>query len=226
MLNNKQIAFFWSGGKDSARALYELQQAGETIDCLITTINRDFSRISMHGVREELLDRQAKSIALPLRKMYVSQTCTNEEYEKSLRELLQNLRADGITHIAYGDIFLEDLRAYREKILVEEGLEALFPLWKRDTQELAQSFIQLGFKTRLCCVNEALGESFAGAEFDQALLDRLPDSVDPCGENGEFHTFCYAGPIFSSSITFSQGETIYRSYTSDKGFWFTDFSTC
>ncbi len=233
-MNKKPKAIFcWSGGKDSALALYKvLQENKYEVIALLTTLNENFKRISMHGVREELLDKQAAEIGLPLIKMYVSEG-TNSEYERTMETLLLQYKAKGITKVIFGDIFLEDLRLYRENNLIKVGLTAEFPLWKRDTKELINEFLEFGFKTITCCVNDGyLGEDKVGAEINAEFIKDLPSNVDPCGENGEFHTFCYDGPIFKKPIQFEVGEKIYRPLeirTSDdictsnnitRGFWF------
>jgi uncharacterized protein (TIGR00290 family) len=231
MEQKEKCIFCWSGGKDSALALYTvLQENKYEVVALLTTLNAEFKRISMHGVREELLDKQAESIGLPLIKMYVKEG-TNSEYEKEMEKLLLKYKEQGVTKVIFGDIFLEDLRAYREKNLAKVGLIAEFPLWKRDTKELVNEFLHLKFKTITCCVNDAyLNEDKVGEEIDEEFIKTLPPNIDPCGENGEYHTFCYAGPLFTKDIKFSKGEKIYKSLeiklqddtkpTSTKGFWF------
>jgi|ERR1019366_575762 uncharacterized protein (TIGR00290 family) len=235
-MNKKPKAIFcWSGGKDSALALYKvLQENKYEVIALLTTLNENFKRISMHGVREELLEKQATAIGLPLIKMYVNEG-TNSEYEKNMEALLLQYRAQGITKVIFGDIFLEDLRMYRENNLMKVGLIAEFPLWKRDTKELINEFLELGFKTITCCVNDGyLGKDGVGVEITNEFINNLPSNIDVCGENGEFHTFCYDGPIFKKKINFEVGEKIYRpleSRTSNnddvctsnsitRGFWF------
>ena len=223
--------FCWSGGKDSAMALYEaLQDNKYEVLTLLTTINETHRRVSMHGVREELLDAQAAAIGLPLEKMYVSEG-TNSEYEKKMESLLLNYKAQGVSVVIFGDIFLEDLRAYRENNLGKVGLKAVFPLWKRETSGLIRKFLEMNFKTITCCVNDAyLGKEMVGAELDENFIKALPKNADPCGENGEYHTFCYAGPVFKYPVKFSTGEKVYRPLelktddpeTSTKGFWFCD----
>ena len=224
----EKAVFFWSGGKDSALCLYKvLQQKQYDVIALITTVNENFGRVSMHGVRETLLDEQARSIGIPLVKMYVRDG-TNNEYEDKLREMLLRFRQQGITKVIYGDIFLEDLRAYRDNILDKLGMQGVYPLWKRDTKELVNEFLSLGFRTVTCCTNDAyLGEDRVGESIDQNYIDTLPSNVDPCGENGEFHTFCYDGPIFSHPVLFTKGEKVYRpleikmsSESGTKGFWY------
>ena len=222
--------FCWSGGKDSSLALYRaLQDPQLEIVALLTTLNQTFRRISMHGVREELLDRQAAAIGLPLIKMFVSEG-SNAEYEKNMEALLTEYKAKGVTKVIFGDIFLEDLRAYREQNLGKVGLSAEFPLWKEDTGKLINEFFSLGFRTVICCVNDAyLGEESAGAELSPEFIKALPANVDPCGENGEYHTFCFEGPVFKAPVDFTAGEKVYRPLelkTADcdagqtKGFWF------
>lgn len=229
----KQKAIFcWSGGKDSALALYKifLEEEVEVV-ALLTTLNADYKRVSMHGIREELLEQQAASIGLPLIKMFVREG-TNAEYENTMAALLLKYKNLGVTKVIFGDIFLEDLRTYRENNLSKVGLKAEFPLWKRDTSELINEFLSLGFRTITCCVNDScLSENEVGAELDFTFIKSLPSDVDPCGENGEFHTFCYSGPIFAKPVKFLIGEKIYKPLEikrSDncqddhktKGFWF------
>ncbi len=231
MIQKEKCIFCWSGGKDSALALYKvLQEDRYEVIALLTTLNSEFKRISMHGVREELLVEQAKSIGIPLIKMYVKEG-TNEEYEKEMEVLLLKYKAEGVNKIIFGDIFLEDLRTYRENNLAKVGLTAEFPLWKRDTKELINEFLSLGFKTITCCVNDGyLDKNKVGVEVDKNFITKLPESVDSCGENGEYHTFCYAGPIFKKPIDFSIGEKVYKplefklsnSSNKTKGFWFCD----
>jgi uncharacterized protein (TIGR00290 family) len=225
--------FCWSGGKDSALALYKIIQEGEyEVVALLTTLNATYQRVSMHGVREELLVKQAESIGLPLIKMYVSEG-TNSEYEKNMEALLLEYKNKGVTNVIFGDIFLEDLRAYRENNLSKVGLTAVFPLWKKNTKDLINEFFDLGFKTVICCVNDAyLGEEIVGKEITPELIRGLPQSIDPCGENGEYHTFCYEGPIFKKVVNFSVGEKIYKPLElktienseeiQTKGFWFAE----
>jgi uncharacterized protein (TIGR00290 family) len=227
--------FCWSGGKDSALCLYEVMKEGKyEVKYLLTTLNGNFKRISMHGVREELLDKQAEAIGLPLIKMYVSGP-GNDEYEQNMEKCLLAAKAEGIVHIVFGDIFLEDLRAYREKNLERVGMTAVFPLWKRNTKELISQFLFLKFKTITCCVNDAfLGKEHVGEKIDTTFIQALPSEVDPCGENGEFHTFCYDGPLYKKSVAFELGEKIYKplevktddsvcsSASLTKGFWYCD----
>jgi len=208
---SKKAIFCWSGGKDSAFALYKVLQEKEyEVTALFTTVNENFHRVSMHGVREELIERQAKSIGLPWFKMYVKEG-SNAEYEKNMEAFLLEQKANGIEHVIFGDIFLEDLRAYRDNNLAKVGMKGVYPLWKIDTKQLANDFINLGFKTILCCTNDAyLGEEEVGKIFTSDFVKHLPTNVDPCGENGEFHTFCYDGPIFKNKIEVTIKEKIYK----------------
>ncbi|HLC84154.1 MAG TPA: diphthine--ammonia ligase [Bacteroidia bacterium] len=230
----EKAIFCWSGGKDSALALHKIIVEDKfEIVALLTTLNATFKRISMHGVREELLEQQAASIGLPLIKMYVNEG-TNAEYEKEMEKLLLEYKAKGVTKVIFGDIFLEDLRTYRENNLSKVGLKAEFPLWKKNTTDLINEFLKFNFKTITCCVNDAyLNEEKVGVEIDSEFIKSLPKNVDPCGENGEYHTFCYAGPIFKKPIKFSVGEKIYKPLqiktldcnsesSQTKGFWFCD----
>ncbi|KDN53814.1 Dph6-related ATP pyrophosphatase [Flavobacterium seoulense] len=214
---NKAL-FNWSSGKDSALALYKiLQNPDFSIEYLLTSVNQQFQRISMHGVRVELLEQQAKSIGIPLEIMQIPEMPTMEVYENVMQERLEKLKKEGITHSVFGDIFLEDLRQYREDKLVTMGLEGVFPIWKVPTKDLIQEFISLGFKTIVVCVNERfLDKSFVGRIIDQQFIDDLPDAVDVCGENGEFHTFTFDGPIFKKPIDFEIGEIVYRKYEKPK----------
>ena len=208
----EKVLFTWSGGKDSALALYELQRSRQyEVVALLTTVTADYDRISMHGVRNLLLEQQAKSLGLHLEKIQISKDAPNEEYEVKISDALKFYREKGVSTVAFGDIFLDDLRKYRENQLSKLGLKGLFPLWKRDTGELALNFIELGFKAVISCVDsEFLGESFAGRLFDKQFLAELPKGVDPCGENGEFHSFVYGGPIFKSGIPYKKGEVVFK----------------
>ncbi|MFM7022753.1 MAG: diphthine--ammonia ligase [Flavobacteriales bacterium] len=231
----KKAIFCWSGGKDSSYCLHKIFEEGEYEVCyLLTTVNAEFKRISMHGVREELLEKQVAAIGLPLLKVSVSQG-TNDEYEKQMEAMLLKAKSEGIEHVIFGDIFLEDLRTYRENNLAKVGMKGVFPLWKINTQTLINDFIVKGFKTITCCINdEHLDEKWVGREIDSDFVKELPSAVDPCGENGEFHTFCYAGPIFKNEVQFTVGEKVYKPLiikTDDvcavpesktKGFWFCD----
>ncbi|MFI8379935.1 diphthine--ammonia ligase [Leeuwenhoekiella sp. NPDC079379] len=235
----KQAYFNWSSGKDSAFALYNmLEQQEYKITKLVTTVNSDVDRVSMHGLREVLLDLQAESLGLPLEKILLSGNVSMSEYSKILGDAAEVLKAAGNTHSIFGDIFLEDLKAYREEQLQKAGLKAVFPLWKQNTTELIHNFIDLSFKAITVCVNaNLLNESFVGRVIDKQFIKDLPAGVDPCGENGEFHTFVYDGPIFKSPINFSIGEKVLRGYeplesdddncfSDDQKHWDTKFWFC
>ena len=209
------ILFSWSGGKDSALALFALLQDPEwEVVALLTSVSDEYRRVSHHGVREELLERQAESIGLPLDKLrlpFGSRPCTNAEYEALVGEKLAGYVERGVRHVGHGDIFLADLRAYREQNLARLGMTGVFPIWHRDTRELVESFVRLGFRAVLCCVEGArLDASFVGRELDLTLVADLPDGIDPCGENGEYHSFVYDGPIFRWPVTFETGITVCR----------------
>jgi len=208
----EKVIVGWSGGKDSALALYEILKTDkyEVLE-LLTTLTMDYDRISTHGVRRELLEQQAKSIGFPIEKMFISKSASNEEYERELLRILAGHRDKGVFSAVFGDIFLEDVRKYREQMLSRIGMKCIFPLWKRDTHELARSFINNGFKAVITNVDLTfLGKEFAGREFDEQFLLDLPSSVDPCGENGEFHSFVFDGPLFHEMIHFTKGEILLR----------------
>lgn len=209
----------WSSGKDSAFALWEAQRDGQIdVACLLTTVNEAHGRVAMHGVRDSLLDRQIAALGLPCLKVSIPSPCPNEVYEARMREATARLRQDGVTHMVFGDLFLEDIRAYREERLREAGLTGVYPLWGRDTRTLARAMIDSGLVAHLTCVDpRRLDRSFAGRRFDAGLLADLPDSVDPCGENGEFHTVVTGGPMFSAPIPVIVGEVVERD-----GFVFAD----
>ena len=213
-----KVIFNWSSGKDSALALYKiLQDPSIEITTLLTSVSQQYNRISMHGVRVELLEAQAKSLGLPLHKMEIPEMPTMESYEQIMRETLLEFKAQGVTHSVFGDIFLEDLRQYRETKLAEMGFQGIFPLWKRETKALLQEFLSLGFKTIVTCVHERyLDKRFVGRIIDAQFIADLPEDVDVCGENGEFHTFTFDGPLFSQPIGFEIGEIVYRKYEKPK----------
>ena len=215
----EDVLFCWSGGKDSAMALHALQTVRNCrVSALLTTITEEYDRISMHGVRRALLERQAESLGLPLHAVLIPPQCINATYEARMKEALAEHFARSVRHVAFGDIFLEDLRVYREKNLAQVGMQALFPIWKRDTHELAREFVRLGFRAITVCVDpRVLNASFAGRELDASFFADLPTGVDPCGENGEFHTFVFDGPIFRTPIAFRVGEKVLRD-----GFCFCD----
>jgi uncharacterized protein (TIGR00290 family) len=213
-VNRRQVALAWSGGKDSSLALAALRNDSSLeVVALVTTITQEFDRISMHGVRRSLLEAQATSIGLPLIESIIPAAASNALYEQAFAEALEQVRQrwPGIRHLAFGDLFLTDVRAYRERLLAPLGWEPLFPLWLRDTAALAREFIASGYRAILTCVDTTqLGPEFAGRQFEGALLAELPATVDPCGERGEFHTFVYGGPIFRSQLEVQAGERVRR----------------
>jgi uncharacterized protein (TIGR00290 family) len=208
------VLMAWSGGKDSALALQEvLRDERYRVVALVTTVTAGYDRISMHGVRRGLLHRQARALGLPLEEVVISPDASNEEYERQMEAMLTGARARfaGLEAVVFGDLFLADIRTYRERMLARIGMRGLFPLWLRDTRSLAADFIRQGYRAVLACVDsQVLSGAFAGREFDEALLADLPPGVDCCGENGEFHTFVYAGPIFDGSVPHRRGEIVVR----------------
>jgi len=214
-MEREPVVLSWSGGKDSSLALHAmLADPRYEVVGLLTSIAEQFMRVSHHGVRVELLEEQAASIGLPLHKLMLpsspDQPCTNAVYEEIMERTMLDLCERGVRCMAFGDIFLEDLRAYRESNLAKVAMHAIFPLWKRDTRELAASFSQLGFKGYLSCVEAKLGRPFAGRALDDALIADLPAGIDPCGERGEYHTFVYDGPIFRWPLPVQVGEVVER----------------
>jgi uncharacterized protein (TIGR00290 family) len=209
----------WSSGKDSAFALYEAQRSGVAeVVGILTTVNEAYDRVAMHGVRDSLLNRQIAALGLPALKVMLPNPCSNETYQERMAQACADIKAQGVRHIVFGDLFLEDIRAYREKQLATEGMRGIFPLWQRDTAALARTMIASGTVAHLVCVDpRRLGREFAGRRFDSRLLDELPAQVDPCGENGEFHTLISAGPMFSAPIDVRVGEIVERD-----GFVFAD----
>ena len=210
----------WSGGKDSSLALHELQRTGAyRVAALLTTVTEGYDRISMHGVRRQLLEKQAKSLGYPLGIVLIPRTCTDEVYGARMKQVLERWLRRGATGVVFGDLFLEDVRAYRERNLGRVGMKGLFPLWKSDTRELARRFIDLGFKGIVTCVDsKALSGEFVGRDYDEQFLEELPAAIDPCGENGEFHTFVYDGPIFRERVDVIRGEIVLR----DNRFYYCD----
>ncbi|UCH12192.1 MAG: diphthine--ammonia ligase [Candidatus Omnitrophota bacterium] len=216
----EKALFTWSGGKDSAMALYELKKNHDyEILALLTTVTDDYRRVSMHGVRNILLEQQAKSLGLHLDKIYITKNSSDQDYKARMKEKLIYYRNQGILSVVFGDIFLEGPRRYREENLSRIDMKAIFPIWKRDTTKLAQAFIDLRFKAIITCVDSrVLDKTFIGRIFDEQLLSELPSTVDPCGENGEFHSFVYEGPIFKNRISYTVGEVILR----DNRFYYCD----
>lgn len=206
--------FNWSGGKDSSLCLHHvLREKKFKVEKLITTLSGATQRVTMHGVRQELLLQQAISIGLPLQQLFLPENASMDTYDLLMESSMREQQQQGITHAIFGDINLEDLRAYREKQLEKVNLQAVFPLWNRPTKELVEEFLQLGYKAVVVCVNERLLDaSFAGRILDEAFLQDLPSNVDPAGENGEFHTFVFDGPVFSKPIPYTLGETVRKSY--------------
>jgi uncharacterized protein (TIGR00290 family) len=208
----EKVIVSWSGGKDSALSLYEIQRSrGYQVVSLLTTINEYHDRVSMHGIRRVLLEQQAQALGLPLIKVLIPEDCSEEEYESRMMDVLGKVKSDGVNQVVFGDIFLEWLRARREKNLARLGMTPVLPIWGRETLELTQSFISLGFKAVITCVNSQLmPESFLGRVLDEHFLSELPPAVDPGGENGEFHSFVFDGPMFGKSIPFTLGRTVTR----------------
>jgi uncharacterized protein (TIGR00290 family) len=215
-----RVVLAWSSGKDSAWALYRLRQASEVeLVGLLTTFNQAFNRVAMHGVRHELVEQQAIQAGLPLFSVPIPWPCSNEEYEKAMSSSLYGLiEEQKITHVAFGDLYLEDIRSYREEKMQGMDVEPLFPIWGLDTRELAEDMIAAGLQAKITCLDpNKLSRDFAGKTFDREFLNRLPDDIDPCGENGEFHTFAFQGPMFNSNISIESGEIVDRD-----GFVFAD----
>ncbi len=212
----------WSGGKDSSLALHKITRTGSyEVKALVTTVTEEYDRVSMHGVRRSLLHAQASSLGLPLEEVWIPKNASNEAYEARMKAVLLKHRDEGVEQVAFGDLFLQDIRSYREDRLGQIGMRGLFPLWGRDTARLAAEFIEQGFRAVVCCVDpKQLGKEFCGREFDRQFLESLPSGVDPCGENGEFHTFVYAGPIFKKELAVKKGEVVLRG-----GFYFADLTS-
>jgi len=208
----EKVIIAWSGGKDSALALYEVlnSRSYEVLE-LLTTVAEDQDRISIHDVRRVLLEQQAQALHIPLEELFILKGASDAEYEDALLKTLKRHRGSGVSSVVFGDLFLEDIRKYREHILAKAGMNGVFPLWQKDTEKLARTFINLGFKAVVTSVDSrVLGKDFAGREYDEKFLSDLPVNVDPCGENGEFHTFVYNGPIFSEKVGFKKGELTLR----------------
>ena len=218
-MSSKKVYMCWSSGKDSCYCLSELTKSDEVeVVGLLTTVSQEFDRVSMHGVRRELLALQAESLGLPLHVIEIPNPCPNGLYEQRMKEMIDASQSDGVTHMAFGDLFLEDVRRYREDMLRTTGIEPLFPLWQRPTDSLARDIIGSGHRAILTCVDSSqLGSEFAGRFYDADLLADLPGNVDPCGENGEFHTFVFDSPLFSRPLSVELGETVDRD-----GFVFAD----
>lgn len=210
----------WSGGKDSAWCLYKAREEGVAPSALVTSVNGEQGRVSMHGVRRELLERQAEAIGLPLYTVELPEEPSMEAYEREISRSNRLLKDRGFTHALSGDLFLEDLKEYRQRLYAKDGIECLFPLWKTDTTELLHQFIDTGFKAIIVCVNSSmLDQSFCGRFIDHQFLQDLPSSADPCGENGEYHSFVFDGPLFRSPVPFQKGAIVSRQYMGS-GFYF------
>jgi uncharacterized protein (TIGR00290 family) len=218
-VNSGALALSWSGGKDSALALWALRELnGVEPQALITTITSEYERVSMHGVRRDLIERQAEKLSLPLVAVTIPPGCPNDVYEERWVRALASLELDGVEEVAFGDLFLEDVRHYREALLARAGKRGVFPLWGMNTQHLARRFVDDGFRATLVCVDpRQLEPALVGCEYDHVFLDRLPAHVDPCGERGEFHTFVHAGPFFSEPLACHVGRVVKR-----EGFAFCD----
>jgi uncharacterized protein (TIGR00290 family) len=216
-----KVLVSWSSGKDSAWMLHKLKQdPAVEIGGLLTTMNEAFDRVAMHAVRRTLLEAQARAAGIPLRTIPLPWPCTNEDYEARMRTAVSQAVGEGFTHVAFGDLFLEDVRRYRQEKLAGTGLTPIFPLWGIPTPDLAEEMVDGGLRAVLTCVNpKQLDRSFAGRQFDRALLRDLPAGVDPCGERGEFHSFAYAGPMYDTAITATAGDVVDRD-----GFVFADVS--
>jgi uncharacterized protein (TIGR00290 family) len=215
----RKAYFNWSGGKDSSFALWKIMQQKEySVDYLLTSINTHYNRVSMHGVRKELIEEQANSIGVPLTTIDLPEHPGMEEYEQAMSKKVGWLKENGCSCSVFGDIFLEDLKKYREEKLSSIGIECIFPIWQYNTTELLNEFVDAGFKSIIVCVNENyLDKSFCGRIIDRDFIKDLPPNIDPCGENGEYHSFCFAGPIFQHEIPFKKGEIVYRSYPAPGG---------
>ena len=216
MSKKEDIVMSWSGGKDSSFALFQLLNQGKyNIKYLLTNIYKPNGRVSMHGVPESLIEQQAKSIGIPLIILYIEEK-THDEYDIKMKEMLLQFKEEGITKVAFGDIFLEDLKEYRENKLAEVNMEALFPLWIENTYELAFKFINLKFKTHICSIDTSkVPKDLIGVDYSEDFLNKIPKDVDPCGENGEFHSFCYDGPIYTKPILFQKNGIVEKTYQHD-----------
>ena len=221
-MNKPRVVLSWSSGKDSAWALHLLRQQGEyEIVGLVTTINESYDRVAMHAVRVSLLEHQASAVGIPLWQVPIPYPCSNQQYESAMRKLIQKAKDKKVTHFAFGDLFLEDIRTYRETQLSDTGISPLFPLWKIPTDHLAREMVRSGLRAFITCIDpKQLDASFAGRIFDDSFLDDLPASVDPCGERGEFHSFAFAGPMFKEPIHIVPGQIVERD-----GFVFADLTS-
>lgn len=225
----EKAVFNWSGGKDSMLALHKVLEEGRfEVVALLTTLNEKYNRISMHGVRAGLLEQQAEKLGIPLKKILLPEMTELETYTRIMKRETEQWKTQGVSIFIFGDLFLEDIRKYREKQLSGSGIRPVFPIWHYGTHRAAHDFIRLGYKAILTSVDASkLDKTFAGRYFDESLLDNLPEETDPCGENGEFHTFVFDGPLFPDRVSFQKGETIHKTYQlqdkrTSSGFYFTD----
>jgi uncharacterized protein (TIGR00290 family) len=215
---NEQTFMSWSGGKDSALSLYKAQQSGIPVRALVTTVNTKLNRVSMHGVRRELVQQQATALGLPLHTIELPDRPGMDVYENVVRQKHRQVKKDGFTHGVFGDIFLEDLKKYREDLLAKDGLQCLFPIWGMKSNEVVNRFLTEGFRAVVVCVSSAhLDKSFCGRVMDESFFNDLPTTVDPCGENGEYHSFVFDGPNFSAPVHFREGELVFREYPAPQG---------
>lgn len=235
MVQKSKSYFNWSSGKDASLAYYHFKKDGKySVERLLIAMNAHHNRVSMHGLRRELLEQQIESLGITATTIELPEEPTMQEYQQIMNSTVEKLKTDGFTDCAFGDIYLEDLRNYREEQLKPFGIKCHFPLWKRDNKKIISEFLDLGFKAIVICIkSDLLDESFVGRELDEQFINDLPQNVDPCGENGEFHTFCYAGPIFTKPVEFTIGEKVFKEYNAPKGdnqlddnhkisFWFCD----
>lgn len=226
----KKVSVSWSGGKDSAFALYKILQSKEyDVQSLHTSFNEELKRVGMHGTPEKLIEAQSAAAGIMVEKIYFPADSSNASYENSMLLYYNSLKERGIEAVVFGDIFLEDLKIYREQLLARAGLAGIFPLWQQNTRQLIGEFLQTRFKTAICAADARFfGKETAGQVIDQAFISRLPEDVDPCGERGEFHTFVFEGPLFKEPVAFTTGETVYKDYSlgsnsaKKAGFWFAD----
>jgi len=211
-MKREKVLVSWSGGKDSSLALYEIQKNGSyDIVALFTTITRDYDRVTMHGVRRNLLEEQVRAIGITLHEVFMPKNVSNEEYNRIMEREMKEAKERGISVLVFGDIFLEDIRKYREENLSKVSMKGVFPLWKRNSRELVKDFIRLGFKAIVVCVDSnVLTKDYIGRIVDEKFLEELPSNVDPAGENGEYHTFVFDGPIFKRKVNFEKGEIVFR----------------
>ncbi|MGC9015018.1 MAG: diphthine--ammonia ligase [Thermoproteota archaeon] len=211
-MEKEKVLVSWSGGKDSSLALYEIQKnESYEIVALFTTITKDYDRVTMHGVRRELLEEQARAIGVALHEVFIPKNVSNEEYNKIMEREMKDAKEKGVSAVVFGDIFLEDVRKYREENLSKVSMKGIFPLWKRNSRKLVEDFIRLGFKAVVVCVDSnALTKDYIGKIVDEEFLEKLPSNVDPAGENGEYHTFVFDGPIFKKKVNFKKGEIVFR----------------